>query len=128
MATTDDAPLTAVAASLIDDPTRSVFRDLLAGALQELTEDELTAWIGAKAHERTDARTNLRNGHRARVVSTPAGDVAVAIPKTRTGSFFPSLLEPRRRVDRALWAVIITAYVHGVSTRKVDDLVKRPPR
>ena len=124
MATTDDAPLTAVAASLIDDTTRSLFRDLLAGALQELIEDELTARIGAAAHERTEARTNLRNGHRPRVLSTPAGDVELAIPKTRTGSFYPSLLEPRRRVDRALWAVIMTAYVEGVSTRKVDDLVK----
>jgi transposase-like protein len=50
--------------------------------------------------------------------------VQLAIAKTRTGSFFPSLLEPRRRVDRALWAVIMTAYVEDVSTRKVDDLVK----
>ncbi len=124
MANHDDAPVTAVAASLIDDSTRSLFRDLLAGALQELIEDELTARIGAAAHERTDTRTNQRNGHRPRTLSTPAGDVELAIPKTRTGSFFPSLLEPRRRVDRALWAVIMTAYVQGVSTRKVDDLVK----
>jgi putative transposase len=124
MADHDDAPLTAVAASLIDDSTRTLFRELLAGALQELIEDELTARIGAAAHERTATRTNQRNGHRPRTLSTPAGDVELAIPKTRTGSFFPSLLEPRRRVDRALWAVIMTAYVEGVSTRKVDDLVK----
>jgi putative transposase len=57
-------------------------------------------------------------------VSTPAGDVEVKIPKLRKGSFFPDLLEPRRRVDRALWGVIMTAYVTGTSTRKVDDLVK----
>ncbi len=56
-------------------------------------------------------------------MTTTAGDITVAIPKTRTGSFFPSLLEPRRRIDRALHAVICEAYVHGVSTRKVDDLV-----
>ncbi len=56
--------------------------------------------------------------------ATPAGDVEVRIPKLRQGSFFPSLLEPRRRVDRALWAVIMTAYVTGTSTRKVDELVK----
>ena len=124
MAQHDDAPLTAVAANLIDDSTRSLFRELLAGALQELIEEELTGRIGAAAHERTDHRTNLRNGHRPRVLSTPAGDVDLAIPKTRSGSFFPSLLQPRRRVDRALWAVIMTAYVEGVSTRKVDDLVK----
>ena len=68
--------------SLIDDTTRSVFRDLLAGALQELIEDELTARIGAGLHERTDSRTNQRNGHRPRVLLTPAGDVDLAIPKT----------------------------------------------
>ncbi len=72
----------------------------------------------------TEARTGQRNGHRPRLLSTPAGDVELAIPKTRTGSFFPSLLEPRRRIDQALWAVIMTAYVTGTSTRKVDDLVK----
>lgn len=58
------------------------------------------------------------------MLSTPAGDVALRIPKVKVGSFFPSLLEPRRRVDRALWAVIMSAYVHGTSTRKVDDLVR----
>jgi transposase-like protein len=57
------------------------------------------------------------------VLSTPAGDVKLRIPKVREGAFFPSLLEPRRRVDRALSAVIMTAYVTGTSTRKVDDLV-----
>jgi putative transposase len=57
-------------------------------------------------------------------LSTPAGDIELRIPKVRVGSFFPSLLEPRRRVDRALWAVIMTAYVTGTSTRKVDDLVR----
>ena len=124
MATNDDAPLTAVAAGLIDDTTKTLFRDLWAGALQELIEDELTARIGAGLHERTDTRMNQRNGHRPRILSTPAGDVELAIPKTRTGSFLPWLLEPRRRVDRALWAVIMSAYVQGVSTRKVDDLVK----
>jgi putative transposase len=57
-------------------------------------------------------------------LSTPAGDIEVGIPKLRTGSFFPELLEPRRRIDKALWAVIMTAYITGTSTRKVDDLVK----
>jgi putative transposase len=65
-----------------------------------------------------------RNGGRPRLLSTPAGDIELRIPKLRVGSFFPSLLEPRRRVDRALWAVIMTAYVTGTSTRKVDDLVR----
>ena len=66
----------------------------------------------------------MRNGSRPRTVSIPAGDVEVKIPKLRKGSFFPELLEPRRRVDRALWSVIMTAYVTGTSTQKVDDLVK----
>ena len=57
------------------------------------------------------------------MLSTKAGDVELKIPKLRTGSFFPSILERRRRIDRALFAVVIEAYVHGVSTRKVDDLV-----
>ncbi len=66
----------------------------------------------------------MREGSRPRTVPAPVGDVEVRIPKLRKGSFFPDLLEPRRRVDRALWGVIMTAYVVGTSTRKVDDLVK----
>ena len=98
-------------------------RDILTVALQELIEAELTGLIGAAPGERTAERTAQRNGHRPKLLSTPAGDVEVGIPKLRTGSFFPELLEPRRRVDRALWAVIMTAYITGTSTRKVDDLV-----
>ena len=92
--------------------------------LQALIEAEATEVIGAAPHERTDTRTNLRNGHRSRLWSTKAGDVELAIPKLRRGSFFPSVLERRRRIDRALFAVVMEAYVHGVSTRKVDDLVR----
>jgi putative transposase len=92
--------------------------------LQALIDAELTATIGAAPHERTGTRTNQRNGSRARLLSTKAGDVDLAIPKLRTGSFFPSVLERRRRIDRALFQVVMEAYVHGVSTRKVDDLVK----
>lgn len=58
------------------------------------------------------------------MLSTPAGDVELRISKVRKGAIFPSLLEPRRRLDRALWAVIMTAYVTGTSTRKIDDLVR----
>lgn len=96
---------------------------LLAGALQALIDCEATAVIGAARHERSESRTTRRNGVRPKTITTAAGGVTVGIPKTRTGSFFPSLLEPRRRIDRALHAVICEAYVHGVSTRKVDDLV-----
>jgi len=91
--------------------------------LQALIEAETTEVVGAERHERTDTRTNQRNGARPRLLSTKAGDVELRIPKLRRGSFFPSVLERRRRIDRALWAVVMEAYVHGVSTRKVDDLV-----
>src|SRR6187200_1835534 len=91
---------------------------------QALIEAELTEAIGAALHERTEHRTNLRNGHRSRILTTTAGDLELRIPKLRTGSFFPSLLERRRRVDQALFAVVMEAYLHGISTRKVDDLVK----
>jgi putative transposase len=79
--------------------------------------------IGAEPYERTATRTVERDGHRDRVLSTKAGDVELRIPKLRRGSFFPSILEPRRRIDQAPYAVVMSAYVNGVSTRSVDDLV-----
>jgi len=100
-----------------------LMRSLLHTILQALIDAEAQAHIGAGPHERSDGRLTQRNGTRAKTVSTTAGDLAVKIPKTRTGSFFPSLLHPRRRIDVALHAVVMEAYVHGVSTRKVDDLV-----
>ena len=99
-------------------------RESAATIYQALIEAELTSVIGAEPYERSDARTGQRNGHRPRVLSTTAGDLELRIPKLRAGSFFPSLLERRRRVDQALYAVIMEAYLHGVSTRKVDDLVR----
>ena len=99
-------------------------RSAAATISQALIEAELTAVIGAAPHERSGTRVGQRNGHRARVVATTAGDLELQIPKLRVGSFFPSLLERRRRVERALFAVVMEAYLHGVSTRKVDDLVK----
>lgn len=91
---------------------------------QELIDAEAAAFIGAAPYERTDTRTTQRNGSRPRALTTTAGELELRVPKLRTGSFFPSLLERRRRVDQALFAVVMEAYVHGVSTRKVDDLVK----
>src|SRR6476646_6527181 len=124
--TSSESALSDLAARLAGtDPTLSTsLRDILTAALQELIEAELTMLIGAAPGERSPERTALRNGHRPKLLSTPGGDVEIAIPKLRQGSFFPELLEPRRRVDRALWAVIMTAYITGTSTRKVDDLVK----
>lgn len=98
-------------------------REAIRLVAQELIDLEAAAAIGAGRYERTEERTTHRNGSRTRLLSTKAGDVELHIPKLREGSFFPALLSPRRRIDRALWAVVMEAYVHGVSTRKVDDLV-----
>jgi putative transposase len=91
--------------------------------LQALIDAEASEVIGAERYERAEGRSNWRNGNRDRLLATKAGDVELKIPKLRRGSFFPSILERRRRIDRALFAVVMEAYVHGVSTRKVDDLV-----
>lgn len=99
-------------------------RSLAERIVQQLIEAEATAVIGAGWNEHSETRTALRNGHRDKTLTTQAGDLDLAIPKLRAGSFFPSLLERRRRIDQALYAVIMEAYVHGVSTRSVDDLVK----
>ena len=99
-------------------------REAMTLVLQELIEAEAAQAIGAARYERTEERVTHRNGSRSRLLSTKAGDVELHIPKLREGSFLPVLLEPRRRIDRALWAVVMEAYVHGVSTRKVDDLVR----
>src|SRR5215210_4989008 len=112
--------LQALRAADVDDRVRQAAQTIY----QALIEAELTAVIGAMPNERTEARTGQRNGHRDRVLTTTAGDLELRIPKLRAGSFFPSLLERRRRIDQALFAVVMEAYLHGVSTRKVDDLVK----
>ncbi|MCP4309546.1 MAG: IS256 family transposase [bacterium] len=121
-----DSALSDLSALLLasDGSLSTSLAEILAVAVQELIEAELTTMIGAEPGERSPVRTNQRNGHRPKLVSTPAGDIEVGIPKLRRGSFFPELLEPRRRIDKALWAVIMTAYITGTSTRKVDDLVK----
>src|SRR5215207_9246866 len=104
----------------VDDRIRSAATTIY----QALIEAELTAVIGAGPHERSDTRTAQRNGPRPRMLTATAGDLELRIPKLRAGSFFPSLLERRRRIDQALFAVVMEAYLHGVSTRKVDDLVR----
>ena len=104
----------------VTDRIRSVTETLY----QELIDAEAASVIGAGKYERCDDRTTQRNSTRPRTLTTTAGDLQLQIPKLRRGSFFPSLLERRRRVDKALFAVVMEAYLHGVSTRKVDDLVK----
>jgi transposase-like protein len=102
-----------------------VVREALGWAIEELMEAEVTERLGAGPHERTPDRTGQRNGHRPRLFDSRAGALELAIPKLRTGSYFPDwLVEPRRRAERALVAHIQVAYVKGVSTRKVDDLVQ----
>jgi putative transposase len=90
---------------------------------QELIDAEASALIGAAPFERSGDRTTYRNGSRPRILSTTAGDLDLKIPKLRAGSFFPALLE-RRRVDQALFAVVMEAYVHGDSTRKFETQVR----
>jgi len=89
---------------------------------QELIDAEATAFIGASPFERSAERSTGRNGTRPRTLTTNAGDLGLRIPKLRTGLFFPALLERRRRVNQALFAVVMEAYLHGVSTRKVHNL------
>jgi transposase-like protein len=100
-----------------------LIRDAVQLVLQELIDTEATEVIGAARYERSEHRVTERNGTRPRLVATQAGDIELRIPKLRKGSFFPSILEPRRRIDQALYAVVMEAYVNGVSTRSVDDLV-----
>src|SRR3954469_9047196 len=99
-------------------------RESVRLVMQELIEAEATEKIGAGRYERTELRTTERNGARDRLLATKGGDVELRIPKLRKGSFFPAILEPRRRIDQALYAVVVEAYVHGLSTRSVDDLVE----
>ena len=91
---------------------------------QELMELELAEHVGAERHERTAERTGYRNGYRERPWDTRVGSIELHVPRVRDGSFFPSLLEPRRRAEKALVAVVQEAYVQGISTRRVDDLVQ----
>ncbi len=100
-----------------------LMRRLLGGMLQAVVDAEATAHSGAAQHERSEDRTTRRNGTRDKLHTTAAGDLTVKISKVRTGSFFPALLAPRRRIDVARHAVVMQAYVEGVSTRRVDDLV-----
>lgn len=120
----DQSSLSELLAALRAGGDLDVMRQAMGVVLQALIDLEATQVIGAGRYERSDTRTTHRNGTRSRLLSTKAGDVNLQIPKLRQGSFFPSLLEPRRRIDKALWAVVMEAYVHGVSTRKVDDLVQ----
>jgi transposase-like protein len=99
-------------------------RDALEFMLQRIMDLEAEVRCGAGLHERSEDRENRRNGYRDRALETRAGTLNLRIPKLRSGSYFPSFLEPRKLSEQALVAVVQEAYVKGVSTRKVDDLVQ----
>ena len=101
-----------------------VVRQLLAHIVDRVMEFEIEQRTGAAYGERTDDRTNSRNGYRERLWETRAGSIDLKIPKLRRGSYFPGFLEPRRTAEKALVAVVQEAYIQGVSTRSVDELVK----
>jgi putative transposase len=107
-----------------EEPAGDVLVEGVRWLLQELMDAEVSAQIGAGRYERNDERTTQRNGYRTRPWDTRLGTLELAIPKLRQGSYFPSWLEPRRRAEQALVAVVAEAYVQGVSTRKVEALVQ----
>ena len=111
-------------APLLDGSTAGeLIPELVRHGLQQLIELEVAAVLGAERHERSEDRLGYRNGYRPRTLATQVGDIDLRIPKLRSGSHLPSILEPRRRVDQALYGVVMEAYVGGISTRKVDALV-----
>ncbi len=99
-------------------------REAVAVLAQAVMDAEVSEQIGAAHGERSETRLTRRNGYRPRRWDTRVGTIELGIPKLREGSYFPSLIEPRRRSERALVSVVTQAYVEGVSTRRVDDLVR----
>jgi putative transposase len=105
-------------------PDGDLLREAVRSFVHELMEAEVTALIGAEPNEHSDERTTYRNGHRPRRWDTRVGTLELAIPKLRSVSYFPNWLEPRRRSEQALVAVVAEAYLKGVSTRKAEALVQ----
>lgn len=108
-----------------EDANKDLLREMLRSFAEVLMSAQASAQCGAGYNERTDERENSRNGYRHRPWDTRAGTIDLAVPKLGSGAYFPDfLLAPRRRAEQALVAVICQAYIEGVSTRRIDDLVK----
>ena len=119
--TDDRLPLAELAAKS-GDP--DFLRLIAENVLQLIMEADVDGLIGAGRHERGETRQTWRNGYRERSLDTRLGTLNLKIPKMRSGAYFPGFLEPRKTVEKALVAVIQEAWINGVSTRKVDDLVQ----
>src|ERR1700688_729983 len=117
-------PIMTLRALLEKSSDTELLREMVGFTAQRLMELETDSLTGAPYGQRSEDRINQRNGYRDRIWETRAGTVELRIPKLRKGSYFPSFLEPRRMAEKGLNAVIQEAYVQGVSTRSVDDLVR----
>jgi putative transposase len=124
MAGRDRMTIEEVVRQVLRDEHADVIRESVRLVAQELMEAEVSELIGAQRGERTEDRATHRNGYRPRRWDTRAGEIELQIPKIRQGSYFPSFLQPRKRSEQALVSVVQQAYVCGVSTRRVDQLVE----
>jgi putative transposase len=124
MAGIDRMTIAEVVRDVLRDEHADVIRESVRAVAQELMEVEISELIGAQHGERTEDRATHRNGYRPRRWDTRAGEIELQIPKIRQGSYFPSFLQPRKRSEQALVSVVQQAYVCGVSTRRVDQLVE----
>src|SRR3990170_1616543 len=116
--------ITSFVGKLLEESDVDLLREGVRVLAQAVMETEVSGQIGAAPYERSSERTAYRNGYRTRTWDTRVGTIELKIPKVTAGTYFPSLLEPRRRAEKALHAVVCEAYVKGISTRKVDDLVR----
>jgi transposase-like protein len=121
---TSSMDITSFVGKLLEQDDVDALREGVRVLAQAVMETEVSSQIGAAPYQRSSERIAYRNGYRTRRWDTRVGTIELKIPKVSSGAYFPSLLEPRRRAEKALHAVVVEAYVKGVSTRKVDDLVR----